>query len=375
MATEPIPILDDVVRMQKIDKRNLLRLINELPEQCETALGIANNLALEAFDTTPDNVYITGIGDSATAAVMASTILSEYASIPVITGDGVKLPEYVGENSLVIVMDYTGKSNSALRNMRSAKSRGASVICLSGSGRLMEQAAKDGIGRFTIPPGQPLRTAFGYLLLPIIVTIERLGLVKGEVEKLSHAIKLMKNAREVLRFENPTVRNKAKQIAHRLHGKLPMIYGCCGHLASVARRWKSQICSNSKMLACSGTVLDLLSGDITGYELISRRADEIGIVLLHNPIERSPYAHLVSAVEETLDQFDVIVADVQGATITEKMFYGLYLGDYVSYYLALLNEVDPLATEYAQSLEAKVVGSFESQAPAPPVTPANQEEA
>ena len=36
---------------------------------------------------------------------------------------------------------------------------------------------------------------------------------------------------------------------------------------------------------------------------------------------------------------------MRGATIIEKLLYGVYLGDYVSYYLALLAGVDPSAME------------------------------
>ena len=368
MTTEPIPALDDLVRMQAIDKRNMLRLINELPEQCETALGVARNFALEAFDTKPSDVFITGIGDSAIAADMAAAVLSEQAEIPIITDHGAGLPKYVGENSLVIVVDYTGKSSVMLRNMREAKHRGARVICLSGSGKLLEQAAKDQISRVAIPPGQPQRTAIGYLLVPIIVTIERLGLVEGEVEKLSHAIKHLKNVREALRSENPSSRNVAKQIAQNLFGKLTLIYGVFGYRTAVARRWRSQINTNSKNLAACGVLHDMATGEISGYELSGSRAKDIAVVLLKDATDKGATAELASAVEDLLEQFNVTVADIRGSTTTERLFYGLFLGDYVSYYMALLNEADPFRTEYVEIIEDKLAGEPEAIVQASPIT-------
>lgn len=374
MTTEPIPALDDLVRMQAIDKRNMLRLINELPEQCETALGVARNFALEAFDTKPSDVFITGIGDSAIAADMAAAVLSEQAEIPIITDHGAGLPKHIGEDSLVIVMDYTGKSSVMLRNMRDARHRGAAVICLSGSGKLLEQAAKDQISRIAIPPGQPQRTAMGYLLVPIIVTIERLGLVEGEIEKLSHAIKHLKNVREALRFENPSSRNVAKQIAQNLFGKLTLIYGVFGYRAAVARRWRSQINTNSKNLACCGVLHDMATGEISGYELSGGRAQDIAVVLLKDATDRGVTVDLVNAVQEQLAQFNVTIADIRGATTVERMFYGMYLGDYVSYYMALLNEADPFRTEFVEIIENKLEGEPEPIAPATPVVEDEQAE-
>ncbi len=355
MTTEPIPILDDVVRMQAVDKRNMLRLINELPEQCETALGVARSTALEPFVNAPSDVFITGVGDSAIAADMASAILSEQADIPILSDCGGRLPKHVGEKSLVFVLDYAGKSRSALRNMRDARQRGASVICISGGGKLLEQAAKEGIARVSIPPGQPQRSAIGYLLVPVIVTIERLGLVEGETEKVSHAIKLMKNARESLRFENVTARNVAKRLAQSLFGKLVVVYGAYGYRTAVARRWKSQINSNSKALAFYGALQDLATGEISGYELAAKRANEVAIVLLRDKADKPAISHLSDAVSEVLNQFGVVNANIQGNSTTEKLFYGLYLGDYVSYYLAILNETDPFSTENVLEVEARMV--------------------
>ena len=82
MNTEPTPSLDDVARMQEIDKRNMLRLINELPEQFETALGVARSFTIEPPETTPTGVFITGVGDSGLAADMAATVLGEEADSP-----------------------------------------------------------------------------------------------------------------------------------------------------------------------------------------------------------------------------------------------------------------------------------------------------
>lgn len=65
MTTEqPTPVLDDLQLTQTLDKRNMLRLIRELPEQCETALGIGRSFRMEALETRPNVIYISGVGAS-----------------------------------------------------------------------------------------------------------------------------------------------------------------------------------------------------------------------------------------------------------------------------------------------------------------------
>ncbi|MCE5198156.1 hypothetical protein LLG39_04195, partial [bacterium] len=154
MTTEqPIPVLDDVARLQTVDKRNMLRLVNELPEQCETALGIGRSFSIEPLESVPNVVFITGVGSSGVAADMAVAAVSGEISIPVVADHGGKLPAYVGEQSLVIIVDYAGKSEASLRSYKDARQRGANVICVASGGALLEAASKDGIKAFKIPPG------------------------------------------------------------------------------------------------------------------------------------------------------------------------------------------------------------------------------
>jgi len=340
--------------MQAVDKRNMLRLINELPEQCETALGIARSFSIEPPAKRPNVVFITGIGDSGAAADMAAAALADEAEIAIESDHGGKLPRYVGEDSLVIVVDYTGKSGSELRNLKEAKSRGADVICVTSGGRLLEAATSEGIRTIKIPPGQPHRSAIGYLFVPLVVTVEKLGFATGSSEKLSHAIKLMKNVREQLRFENPTARNTAKQTAQALFGKLAVIYGAPGYRSVVAARWKSQINANSKGLAFTGAFPDVAGSDISGWELVKNRSGEFGIVLLKDATDKSEVADLMAASEDVLSNFGVIEVDMRGGTTMEKLLYGIYLGDFVSYYLALLYEVNPSVTENVTLVESKL---------------------
>jgi glucose/mannose-6-phosphate isomerase len=362
MTSELTPTLDDVARMQSVDKRNMLRLINELPEQCETALGIARSFVIEPSETKPNSVFITGVGDSGLAADMAAAVLADSAEVPIVSDHGGRLPKHIGENSLVIVVDYPGNSESELRNLRDAKHRGANVICVTGGRKLLEAASSEEIGTVRIPPGQPQRSALGYLFVPLVVVVEQLGLATGQIEKLSHAIKLMKNAREALRFENPAVRNMAKQTAERLFGKLVVIYGVPGYRAAVASRWKSQIDANSKGLAFTGAFPDLALSDISGWEFVKNRSGEFGIVLLSDAADKGEMAKLMTASEEVLSEFSVVRVDLRGSTTMEKLLYGVYLGDYVSYYLALLSGVDPMVSENVSQVQSKVSEEPEPEA-------------
>jgi hypothetical protein len=118
----------------------------------------------------------------------------------------------------------------------------------------------------------------------------------------------------------------------------------------------------------------MATGEISGYELSGGRAQDIAVVLLKDATDGGVTVDLVNAVQEQLAQFNVTIADIRGATTVERMFYGMYLGDYVSYYMALLNEADPFRTEFVEIIESKLEGEPEPIAPAPPVVEDEQAE-
>ena len=355
-AEQPTPILDDPTRMHSLDKRNMLRLINELPEQCETALGIGRSFVIEPLETKPSVVFITGVGNSGIAGDMALAILSEELDVPIVSSHGSHIPRYVGEDALVLVVDYSGKSQSTLRNYTEAQQHGSKVICITSGGKLMEAAAKDGTRIIKIPPGQPARSAIGYLFVPLLAVIEKCGLTSGLLEKLSNAIKLLKNVREALRFDNPIARNIAKQMAQTLAEKLVVVYGASDYRSSVANRWKNQINANSKAVAYASTFPDAAENEISGWEMAESQLKEVALVYLKDPLDKTETSSLMGISIELLNKFSVSEISLMGNTTLEKLFYGIYLGDYVSCYLALLREVDPTATEFLSYIESRMAG-------------------
>jgi len=359
MTTEqPAPVLDDLQLVQNLDRRNMLRLINELPEQCETALGIGRSFRMEPFATRPNVIYITGTGVSGLAADMAAAVLGESSDVPIVSNHDGRIPAFVGEGSLVLVVDYTGKSQSAIRCYNQAKQRGAIVVCMTGGGKLHEAVSKDSGLIVRLQPGQPTRAAIGYLLVPIIAVVEQCELASGVIEKLSFAIKLMKNIRESFRFDNPTARNIAKQTALALFEKTPVIFSTWGYRTLVADRWRSQFGANSKTPALCGAFPDLNEGSICAWEVPDRCPGNAAFVFLQDATDKiGDVRNLMSATKEVFSRFETIELEMKGATLVEQVLYGVYLGDYVSYYLALLNGVDPTATESVKLIEELIAGT------------------
>lgn len=355
--------------VQSIDKRNMLRLINELPEQCETALGIGRSFALPELPELPNVVYVAGVGDSSSGAILAMCAVSAVSSVPVVVGHGPHIPRYVGESSLVIAIDHAGHSEATLGAYREAKARGASVICATTGGELGEAAAEDGTATIKIPGGQPARTAVGYILLPVVAALDRLGIVSGVTEEFSYAIRLTKNVREMFRFEVPTARNLPKQIAQAMVGKMPFICGGPGYRVPVANRWVSQIGANAKSPAASGVFPGLAEGRVCAWEQAGKQLDDTCIVLLRDRLDsETENAEVMEVTKALLADYPVLEVDMRGNTTAEKLLYGIYLGDYVSYYLALAYGVDPFVCDSVRTIDMRLAETRT------PVAPSSEEQ-
>ncbi len=361
---QPTSILDDLVRMQEMDTRNMLRLINELPEQCETALGIGRSILPGESIEPPSLVFVSGVGDSGTSANMAVAAVSEYVDLPVIVDHGGPLPKYIGENALVFLLDYTGKNQSSLRIYKEAKQRGAKVVCITSGGPLRKIVVDDGGLIVRIPPGQPARTAFGYMFVTAVALFEQFRLAEGLIEKLSHGIRHIKNVREMFRYENPTARNVAKQIALGLTKELTLICGAQDYRYAIASRWKSQINVNSKKPVIVGVFPGFVEGEISGWEGFKDMKSDVAIVFLKDRSDRTEVPAYMDAAAHVLEDFNVIDVEMKGSTTIEKLLYGVYLADYVSYYKALSEGNNPTTTDYVSQVEAFLAGE-----PAEEITP------
>ena len=186
--------------------------------------------------------------------------------------------------------------------------------------------------------------------------------------------------------------NFAKQLATRLAGKIAVVYGG-DELDSVARRWKTQINENADSWAFAEALPDANHNSVNGYRLDGME-DKVEVVLLSNGESQSPK---LGKVQELFRSKDISVrsilidsqmkivengylrnADEFGQEVRRspkpvnisaygpwrewkskydqhleivRILVGTCLGDWVSYYMALLTGVDPSPVPHITALK------------------------
>jgi glucose/mannose-6-phosphate isomerase len=134
-----------------------------------------------------------------------------------------------------------------------------------------------------------------------------------------------------------------------------VIYGA-GILSEVAHRWKTQINENSKSWAFYETFSELNHNAVVGYQFPQELASKIYVVLLRCPSINPRNLIRYRITSELLEQNSVSheIIDSQGKSELSQMMGLIYLGDWVSYYLAMINETDPTPVKVIEYLKKRL---------------------
>lgn len=352
---KPAVELDNVEEVRQMDAGEMLKVLYELPEQCQKAWEIGLNTSVNP-DGEYDQVLVTGLGGSAIGGDLLRVYALSKLKIPVLVNRDYTVPEFVGPRTLVFAASYSGNTEETLSAYANARQRGAKVVCLTTGGKLAEMAQKDGVTLITIPDGISPRAATGYLFLPMVAIFQKLGLVEDATSEIQELIEVLKELRLELALEQPEEKNLAKQLARRFFGHIPVIYGTCNNSETVAMRWKGQINENSKAMAYYNILPELNHNEIVGTEKPETLLKKIQLVYL-----RDSKDHL--RVQKRFDIMSELIGD-KVAGITEvrsrgqkhlaRMYSLIYVGDYTSVYLALLYGIDPTPVRLIDSLKKKL---------------------
>ncbi|HHW03776.1 MAG TPA: bifunctional phosphoglucose/phosphomannose isomerase [Thermoanaerobacterales bacterium] len=349
-------MLDDLKTIRKLDKNGMLDLIYHLPENCEEAIKIARDSIRGLRFHNIVNVVVTGLGGSAIGGDLIRMISQDHSVIPILVNRDYTLPAFVDEKTLVIASSYSGNTEETLASYQEALKRKAKVLVITTGGELKKRALSDEVPVITVPEGLPPRAALGYSFFPLLVALEEQGIVSRKHFKIEDTIKLLRETRDHLCPEVPETDNPAKLLAKKIHGKLPIIYGVSGITDVVAVRWKGQFNENAKHPAFFNAFPELNHNEIMGYEGDRDLLSKMEIVILRSPDENDRIKKRIDITKGLIEGVVSGVTEIwpKGESVLERMLYHIIFGDYVSAYLAILNQKDPTEIDFINTLKDRM---------------------
>ncbi|UCF07836.1 MAG: bifunctional phosphoglucose/phosphomannose isomerase [Thermoplasmata archaeon] len=351
-------LLDDLDAIRNHDKGNMLGTIENFPEQLEEAVDIAQSIDVEMFK--PRQIVIAGVGGSAIGGDILASWLFKRIDIPIFTNRAYKLPTFVREKTLLFAVSYSGNTEETLSLFTEGLNRGCSIIAITSGGELEKRARRENVTLISIPKGKPPRASVAYLFMPIVAVLKKLCIYNPDNE-VEVAIETVRKLREHLVPDILTEKNPAKQLALELLNETPIIYGLAIFNA-IARRWQTQLNENAKMLSWHGTFPEMNHNEIEAWGADDTSKRFTAVILRDNFRLDSRLQKRVKLTKETILQkqakkvIDVVAEGGQEKDYLARMLYSMYLGDFVSVYLAILKGIDPTPVATIEGFKRDLAG-------------------
>jgi glucose/mannose-6-phosphate isomerase len=347
--------LDDPRVYVKYDPEGMLARIKELPGQCRQAWQAAMDFSLPPHYANIDKVVILGMGGSAIGGDLAGSLVQSECKIPIIVHRDYDLPAYADARALLIASSYSGNTGETLSAFEAALAAGYKKLAITSGGKLQEMARANNIPVFKIEYESQPRAALGFSFLPILGILQKLGFIKDKTADVAEAVQLLERLSAQLDEKSPRKNNPAKQLAQRLYGYLPVIYGA-GITAEVAHRWKTQINENSKAWAFYEVFPELNHNAAVGYPLPKEIAKKVRVIMLRSAGFDEKIKLRLDVTGELLARAGVAYeyVDSEGESLLAQMMSLVMTGDFTSYYLGILYGVDPTPVKAIDYLKERL---------------------
>ncbi|MBS1584023.1 MAG: bifunctional phosphoglucose/phosphomannose isomerase [Bacteroidetes bacterium] len=310
-------------------------LIQDFPAQLHEALIIGQSYRFQSSGKDFSNVILTGLGGSGIGGSIVQNYVFDKMKVPFSVNKDYFLPGYVSKKSLVIVSSYSGNTEETIAAMQQAIKAKATVVCITSGGKIAELAKKKGIDCILLPAGMPPRSCIGYSMVQVLFILAHFGFISSDFKRNTNS------AIKMLKADAPAIQKKARTIAQKLNGKLPIIYASSDY-EGLAIRVRQQINENSKMLAWHGVIPEMNHNELVGWR---DKDAKKAVLILRNEDDYDRVQTRMEINKKIIRKYtpNIIELYSQGKSYWEKIFYFIHLTDWVSLYLADLHNVN--ATE------------------------------
>jgi len=329
--------------LEKIDSKKMFKVYDNWPE-------IAKNAYFKAetkFREPVKHIVFAGMGGSGTMGDFFSAILSK-TNLHVNVVKGYLLPKNVDSQTLVITTSVSGNTIETLTTLQAANKIGCKIIAFSSGGKMEEYCNQNSIEFIKIQKYHSPRASFVNFVYSILRTLESIFPIKNdEIEK---SIKQLEITRKNISSSNLEINNAALNLALSIN-KIPLIYYPWGFEAA-AIRFKCSLQENAKIHAIVEDVVEASHNGIISWEIKAN----VQPILLQGKDDYEKTKQRWEIFEEYFNEnnieFDKIIS-IEGDIIS-KLVNLIYILDYASIYLAIINKIDPTPVKSIEYIKKRL---------------------
>lgn len=349
-------VLDDRNYITGLDKKDLDTSLKHFTDQCKQGWDEIMKLDLSnIIDIKQIDCY--AMGGSRLGAVIMSYVFRNELKVPFNYYASYDIPAYVNDDTLSIVVSNSGNTEETLSSYEQAKAKTKNIIGITTGGKLGEALKADGHPVYMINdkqfnPSSVPRVAVGFQLGAFAAIVKKVVGIELEKEELFEILDEVHSKVTEISLETETASNPAKQLAEKIKGKIVVIVSA-EHLFGAGNVINNQTNESGKNFSCFFEIPEVNHHQLEGMEFPKSNPDNLIYLLLESELYHPRNAKRFEILKQLLDELGIQHESFQ-PTNSNKLGQALeavQFGGYFTYYLGLLNGVDPAPNPFVDKFK------------------------
>ncbi|MBU0756905.1 MAG: bifunctional phosphoglucose/phosphomannose isomerase [Nanoarchaeota archaeon] len=323
------------------DKSDMKSILTKFPELIKESSDIGKEINIER-DREIRLICVCGMGGSAFSGDLLDSYIGQE-EVLIYVNKKYTIPKFVNKDALIFCVSYSGNTEEIVACYRQAVKRGLAPVTISSGGKLEKLCELNNTPFIMIPKGYPPRLSTPFLFFPILNILTKHGLLEDHTSLVKKIVEQIKKQ---------DIEKSAKTLAKRLKGKIPVIYSSA-RLFAVAEKWKTDINENAKAHAFYNVFPEFNHNEINSYENLFA---QYFIVILKDIKDHPRIMKRIAITKKLLIKrgIDLMEIALTGENYLARLLTGVYLGEWVSYYLALEYGTDPTPVNIIEDLKKEL---------------------
>ncbi|SMG17403.1 glucose/mannose-6-phosphate isomerase [Marivirga sericea] len=329
----------------------MINLIKTFPAQLREALELAKQInSSDISKADIQHIAISGMGGSGIGVNLVKSIVEDYCNLPITLVQGYNLPFWVNSSTLFIACSYSGNTEETLTLLDHARKKTKHIFSITTGGKLKEISDQENFPQYNFSgeSGSP-RAGLAYPSVAILMLLYKLGYCKElqVSDELKASVALLEEYQEYIQKE-------AKSIAKDIHGYFTFLYADQKFFPAVLR-FQQQLAENSKQLSHANVFPELNHNELVGWVFPKEHIKKSKAIILRSDFDHKRNQKRMDISKSIIkDKAEVLELHAKGKSFSQQLYYFIHLIDWISFYLAEENQIDPFPVKSIDFLKNKL---------------------
>lgn len=338
-------VLENRQAIKKLDPDNALASAESMADQVRQVWEEQDQIDLSDYKNVT-NIVVAGMGGSALGADFVRHLYKQELPVSLEICKDYTLPQYVNQNTLVILSSYSGSTEETINCAKEAEQKRAMIAVITAGSKLAQLAKDKNYPSYIInpkfnPSNQP-RMATAYNIMAIILMLKKLGLLKFEEENLHQILDVINATTQRCLVEIPQEENQAKILAYMFVERRPILVGA-EFLEGALHIATNQLNENAKIYSDYKIIPELNHHLLEGLTFPKSNALNHFFVFFQSDLYRSEVQKRIELTKQAVEKTGIesIQIKLESENKLMQAFELITLGTFTNLYLSYLEGINP----------------------------------